>query len=92
MRAIIVACVLLAGCGTPEQRAQWQASREWEAGRRAVYESSPEGRADANCQTKAQFAMAGHVQRSFLDLEGMAKGNQLHASCMDYWRRTGQMP
>lgn len=92
MRAIIVACVLLAGCGTPEQRAQWQARQEWEARQRAAYESSPEGRADLGCRTKTQFAMAGHRASSILDLEGMAKSNQMHASCMDYWRRTGQMP
>ena len=92
MRAVVMACVLLAGCATPEQQAQWQARRELEARQRADYETSAEGRADLGCRTKTQFAMAGHRPRSFLDLEGAAKGNQMHASCMQYWRQTGKLP
>lgn len=92
MRLVIVVCVLLAGCMSPEQRTQWQAQQESDARYRALYESSPMGIADAGCRTKTQFAMAGHRASSILDLEGSAKANQMHASCMEYWRRTGQMP
>jgi PAS domain-containing protein len=92
MRALIVACVALAGCMSPEQRAQWQAQRQSEARYQALYASSPMGIADAGCRTKTQFAMAGHRPSSILDLEGTAKANQMHASCMEYWRRTGQFP
>jgi hypothetical protein len=92
MRIIIVAAALLAGCATPEQQAQWQMERDIEATKRAVYRSSPAGQADLGCQAKTQFAMAGWRARSILDLEGTARANQMHATCMDYWRRTGQLP
>ena len=83
---IIAAVALVAGCGpSPE----W---RDALARRDAAYNASPQGAADEACKTKVQFAMAGHHSRTFLDLEGTAKANQLHASCLEYWRRTGQMP
>lgn len=100
MRYLIV-LALLTGCGpgqfySPERIAErveaGRKQRAWEAEREMAYQSSPEGQADLGCRTKTQFAMAGHVQRSFLDLEGMAKANQMHASCMAYWRQTGQLP
>lgn len=90
MRIVIVACVLLAGCGE-----FWKDVRQREQAERAAeraYLQTPEGAAYVGCQTKTQFAMAGHRARSILDLEGMAKSNQMHGSCMEYWRRTGQMP
>lgn len=86
MRLVVLACALLAGCG---QSPEW---REALQRRDAAYNASPDGAADMNCQTKVQFAMAGHHSRTFLDLEGTAKANQRHAQCMEYWRRTGQMP
>jgi hypothetical protein len=101
MRTIILACVLLAGCGPGQFYSQERIAERMEAGRReraaqaqaeAAYASSPMGQADLGCQTKTQFAMAGWRARSILDLEGTARANQMHASCMEYWRRTGQLP
>lgn len=101
MRISIVAAVaLVAGCApdyfTPEAisaRAEVaQQARERAVTEQHAYINSPAGQADLGCRTKTQFAMAGWRSRSFLDLEGTARANQMHASCMDYWRRTGQMP
>jgi len=97
MRLAIVACLVLAGCAaeiaeTPEERVRrWDREAQEQIARDA-HSMSPQGRAEANCRTRVQFAMAGFRDRSILGLEAMARGNQLHAECMDYWRRTGQMP
>lgn len=93
MRIVVLACLLLAGCGQSlDQRERAAALRAELTASEAAYANSDTGRADLGCRTKTQFAMAGHQSRSFLDLEGTAKANQMHASCMEYWRRTGQMP
>jgi hypothetical protein len=82
---VVFGLVLLAGCATPEMR-------EAQALRQAEYMASPAYPADLSCRTKVQFAMAGFHDRSILGLESMSRANHLHAQCMDYWRRTGQMP
>jgi len=101
MRWLVVGLVVLAGCGpgeyfSPERMAERREGNainaRLAAQREAAYADSNEGRADLGCRTKTQFAMAGWRARSILDLEGTARANQMHASCMDYWRRTGQMP
>jgi hypothetical protein len=92
MRLAIVACLVLAGCMSAEQR---EAHRQWErdkAAAQAAWAQTPEGQAEANCRTRVQFAMAGFRDPTILGLNAAARGNQLHAECMDYWRRTGQMP
>lgn len=89
---VIVGVVAVGGCSTPEQQAE-RALIEQNAWRARQYRlATPEGQADENCKAKVQFAMASYQARTFLDLEGMARANQMHASCLDYWRRTGQMP
>ena len=87
--AIIAAVALVAGCATESERGQ---QRAYEIYARKAYASSQDGRADEACKTKVQFAMAGYRARTITDLEGTARANQLHASCLEYWRRTGQMP
>jgi hypothetical protein len=85
MRAIIVACLMLAGCAQPDGESSAAVWRE-------ANRDTPAGRADIGCRSKVQFALAGMQRTSFLDLERDARANQLHATCMDYWRRTGQLP
>lgn len=92
MRYLFVVAVLLAGCMSPEQRAERERDARNYALAQQHYLQSPAGQADANCRTKVQFAMGGYRDPSFTGLEGMARANQLHAECMAYWRRTGQMP
>ena len=100
MRLVVLACVLLAGCGPSPQWTEMSRAQLAEKRAKAVaavsqaeaYNSTPTGIAALGCQTKTQFAMAGHRPSSFLDLVGDAKANQMHGSCMEYWRRTGKMP
>lgn len=101
MRGSIVVAVLLTGCGqgqffSPEKIAErreayWQEQAR-EAARQAAFNASPEGIAFQGCQFRANAAMQGWRARSILDLEGTARGNQLMDQCMNYWRRTGQLP
>ena len=92
MRSIfVVACLAVTGCSA-EQMAAYRAVEIERESQRNAYNSSPTGIAALGCQTKTQFAMAGHRPSSFLDLVGDAKANQMHGSCMEYWRRTGRMP
>lgn len=90
MRIVVLACVALTGCSgyLEHVRERQQAQQAAEH----AYLQTPQGAAHVACQTKVQFAMAGYHDPSFTGLEGMARANQLHASCMDFWRRTGQMP
>lgn len=94
MRYLFLAALVLTGCAaeTPEQRlARWD-----EEARRQIaidmQRNSPEGRADLSCRARVQFALAGMARTSFLDLERDARANQLHGTCMEHWRRTGQIP
>jgi hypothetical protein len=88
MRAVIVACVMLAGCGeAPYGHTAQQQERYREANA-----NTPAGRADILCRSRTQFAMAGWQSRRVLDIEGAARGGQLYETCMDTWRRTGQIP
>lgn len=102
MRALVLGGMLiLAGCGPGQFYSAERIAERVEAGRQQriaeaareqAYANSDAGRADLGCRTKTQFAMAGHRPSSLIDLEGAAKSNQMHASCMEYWRRTGKMP
>jgi hypothetical protein len=100
MRVVILACLMLAGCGLSPDYTQWSAEQlaahrapaAAATKQREQYAASPSGQADLGCRAKTQFAMAGWRQRSILDLEGAARANQMHASCMDYWRQTGRLP
>ncbi len=94
MRFVVLACVVLAGCGpgqfySPErinQRIQQGAAE------RAQYAASPIGQAEATCEMKVSFAMAGNPIRHSLDVAGVVRQQQMQAQCMDYWQRTGQFP
>jgi outer membrane murein-binding lipoprotein Lpp len=101
MRIVILVTMLLAGCAPGQFYSPERIAERVEAGRRqqaaqaqaeAAYANSELGRADLGCRAKTQFAMAGWQARSILDLEGTARANQMHASCMDYWRQTGRLP
>jgi hypothetical protein len=86
---VVFGLVLLAGCSTQAER---EAHKAHQIYAQRAFASSQAGGADQSCTTKVQFAMAGYRERGVLGLETMARANQLHAQCMDYWRRTGQMP
>lgn len=91
MRLLIVAALLLTGCSAE----YWEQARQRQAEREALhrhYLSSPEGIAFQGCQFRVNAAMQGWRARSFLDLEGTARSNQLMEQCMGYWRQTGQLP
>ena len=101
MRIFVVAgLTLLAGCGLSPEWNEWKRQRDADANfqrqfaatQQANYEASAEGRADADCRYRTQAAMASYQGRTFLDLEGTARGNQLHAECMAFWRRNGRTP
>jgi hypothetical protein len=87
MRAVIVACALLAGCAAPGSDSRSHHEKWRDANR-----DTPAGKADAICVGKTQFAMATWRSRSVFDLEGTAIRNDLYETCMDTWRRTGQTP
>jgi hypothetical protein len=95
MRIMMMAVLaLLAGCGpgqfySPERMAERVRAGEAE---RNAYQQSPSGQAEMSCATKVQFAMAGNPIRGGLDVAGVVRQQQMQAQCMDYWRRTGQMP
>lgn len=101
MRFLFVLALLLSGCGpgqffSPEQIEERALAnrnlRAYEADREARFRSSPEGQATLGCQFRTNAAMQGWRSRSFLDLEGTARGNMLMEQCMAYWRQTGQLP
>lgn len=96
---IVAAAVLLAGCATqgpaaprPMTEAERGAERAYAIYADRAERQSGTKQAEIGCRAKTQFAMAGWQARSILDLEGSARANQMHATCMDYWTRTGQMP
>jgi hypothetical protein len=102
MRVITGALVLLtSGCGpggfySPERIAErveaGRQQRATQAAAQAAYDNSATGKADLACKFRVNAAMSGWQSRSILDLEGAARSNMLHQQCMEYWRRTGQLP
>ena len=89
---LLAAAVLLAGCGPGQFYSPERINQRVAAGnaQRAAHAASPGGQAEANCATKVAMAMGGY--RGGDEVAYVVRKMQMEAQCMDYWRRTGQMP
>lgn len=84
---LLVAAALLAGCATEAERSAHRAHAIYA---QRAHATSATGQAEANCATKVSLAMGGY--RGGDEVAYVVRKMQMEAQCMNYWRRTGQMP
>jgi hypothetical protein len=101
VRYVLLAAMLLTGCGPgeffsaekiAERRAAHQQAEAAEAARQAAFNATPVGQALLGCQFRTNAAMQAWRPRNIVDLEGVARSNQLMEQCMTYWRATNRLP